>query len=62
MPAGVPVAPTLPEKHASLVPTGFDAGYFLFTTNTIGTKRISLFAVGSTNHGFTPPAEGRSPR
>ncbi|MEE9295218.1 MAG: hypothetical protein V3W34_09705 [Phycisphaerae bacterium] len=48
MPVGVAVAPTLPQKLASLVPTGFEASYFLFTANTIGTKRISLFAVGST--------------
>ena len=47
MPAGVAVAATLPDRLASIVPEGFDARYFLFVTNTVGPKRISLFAVGT---------------
>ena len=46
MPAGVAVAVTLPERLASMVPDGFDARYLLFVTNTVGSKRISLYAVG----------------
>ncbi len=46
MPIGVAVAKTLPDSIASLVPTGFDAAYYLFVTNAIGQKRINLFAVG----------------
>ncbi|MFQ5591950.1 MAG: hypothetical protein ACE5HE_12360 [Phycisphaerae bacterium] len=47
MPLGVATASTLPERLAALVPSDFSARYFLFTTNTIASKRISLFAVGS---------------
>ena len=47
MPAGVAVASTLPERLVSLVPDTFEANYFLFVTNTIGSKRISLYAVGT---------------
>jgi len=46
MPLGVAVAPSLPENLQPLVPPDFDAHYYLFVTNTVGTKRISLFAVG----------------
>jgi DNA-binding beta-propeller fold protein YncE len=46
MPVGVAIAPALPDPLASLVPDDFDAVYFLFVTNSIGTKRISLFAIG----------------
>ncbi|UCC29543.1 MAG: hypothetical protein JSU86_15230 [Phycisphaerales bacterium] len=47
MPVGVAIAPKLPDRLASLVPDGFHPTYFLFITNTIGAKRISLFALGS---------------
>ncbi len=46
LPRGVAVATVLPDRLASLVPTNFDAKYFLFVTNAIGDRRISLFAVG----------------
>lgn len=46
MPFGVAVAENLPENLESLVPADFDAQYYLFVTNTIGGKRINLFAVG----------------
>jgi DNA-binding beta-propeller fold protein YncE len=46
MPVGVAVAPSLPDELAALVPADFDAAYYLFTTNSIGRKRISLYAVG----------------
>ena len=46
MPVGVAVAPSLPEELAALVPADFDADYFLFTTNSVGRKRLSLYAVG----------------
>lgn len=47
MPLGVAIAETLPERLASLVPAGFQAQYYLFTTNTVGSRRIGLFAIGS---------------
>jgi len=49
MPLGVAIADTLPERLASLVPAGFHAQYYLFTTNTVGSRRIGLFAIGSTD-------------
>ncbi len=45
MPVGVAVAAAVPEAVASLVPEGFGARYFVFVTNTIGEKRISLYGV-----------------
>jgi len=45
MPLGVAVA----EKSATLerlVPAGFEAQYFVVVTNSLGSKRINLFAVG----------------
>jgi DNA-binding beta-propeller fold protein YncE len=45
MPVGVAVARSLPDAVASLVPADFAASYFVFVTNTIGTKRIGLYAV-----------------
>ena len=48
MPFGVTIAQTLPETITPLVPDDFRADYYFFITNSIGTKRISLFAVGST--------------
>ena len=47
MPLGVAVAQTLPETITSMVPDDFRADYYFFVTNSVGTKRISLFAVGS---------------
>ena len=47
MPVGVAIAPTLPYPLTALVPDDFRAAYYLFVTNSIGTKRVSLFAVGS---------------
>ena len=46
MPVGVAVATELPESITSLVPTDFHADYYLFVANTIGVRRISLFAIG----------------
>lgn len=46
MPLGVTVAESLPRNLQPFVPPDFNADYFLFVTNTIGSKRISLFAVG----------------
>ncbi|MBU0718422.1 MAG: SMP-30/gluconolactonase/LRE family protein, partial [Planctomycetes bacterium] len=46
MPMGVAVASTVPDQIAALVPTGFAARYYVFVTNTVGRKRINLFAVG----------------
>ena len=48
MPVGVTVAQSLPEPLTALVPAPFVADYFIFVTNTIGPKRINLFAVGGT--------------
>ncbi len=47
MPVGVTVATSLPEPVAALVPDGFRADYFLFVTNSVAKKRISLYAVGT---------------
>lgn len=47
MPLGVAVAPSLPESIRALVPDGFDAAYFLFVTDTLGSTRVSLFAVAA---------------
>lgn len=46
MPVGVAVAESVPHRVASLVPDDFEADYFLFVSNTIGSKCISLYAVG----------------
>ena len=46
LPRGVAVAETLPDVLASLTPSDFNAKYYLFVTNGIGYRRISLFAVG----------------
>lgn len=50
LPTGVAVAKTLPETLvAALLPEGFTAKYYLFVSNGIGAKRISLYAVGHEN-------------
>jgi hypothetical protein len=46
MPLGVATAESLPANITALVPPDFDARYYLFVTNTIGTRRISLYAIG----------------
>ena len=46
LPIGVAIAETLAEPVASLVPSDFSARYFFFVSNSFGTSRISLFAVG----------------
>ena len=46
-PVGVALAANLPESFASLVPKDFCAQYYLFVSNTTGSKRLSLFAVGA---------------
>jgi len=46
MPFGVAVAAQVTERIAALVPPDFAADYYLFVSNTIGAKRINLFAVG----------------
>ena len=46
MPLGLTIAKALPDSLASLVPPDFAANYFLFVTNTVGPKRINLFAIG----------------
>ena len=40
------VATQLPESISGLVPADFRADYYLFVGNTIGVRRISLFAIG----------------
>ena len=47
MPVGVAIAATLPERLIELVPSEFDARYYLFVTNSVGSKRIGLYAVGT---------------
>lgn len=46
LPVGLAIASALPNRLASLVPADFDARYFLFVSNSVGSRRISLFAVG----------------
>ena len=46
MPVGVAIAPSLPESIASRVPAGFDTQFYLFASSSVGTNRISLFAIG----------------
>jgi len=46
LPVGVAIAQSLPEPITRLVPADFDAKYFLFVSNSIGDRRISLYAVG----------------
>ena len=46
MPIGVAVATDVPESIAALVPADFRAAYYLFVSNTVGNRRIGLFAVG----------------
>ncbi|MFH0982468.1 MAG: hypothetical protein V2A79_13160, partial [Planctomycetota bacterium] len=53
MPTGLAVARSLPPALAALVPPDFHAEYFLFVANSVGDKRISLYAVGVARS--TPP-------
>ncbi len=46
MPVGIAVAVAVPDHIAALVPKDFDAGYFVFVGNSVGGKRIGLYAVG----------------
>lgn len=46
LPVGVAVATDVPANIRQLVPDGFLAEYFLFVSNSIGARRLSLFAVG----------------
>ncbi len=46
MPVGIAVADELPDRIASLVPDDFEARYYLFVSNTVGAKRIGLYAIG----------------
>ncbi len=46
LPRGVAVARNVPGGLASWVPADFEAKYFLFVSNSVGSRRISLFAVG----------------
>lgn len=46
LPVGLAITPVLPDRLASLVPADFNARYFLFVSNSIGIRRISLFAIG----------------
>lgn len=54
MPVSVAVAEKLPSALAALLPDNFRATYFLFVANRIGTRRLSLFAIGTAT-GRTPP-------
>lgn len=45
MPVGVAIASTLPASLAALVADSCAPKYYLFVTNTVGTKRMSLFAI-----------------
>ena len=45
-PVSVAVAADVPENIRRLVPPGFSARTFLFVSNSVGEKRINLFAIG----------------
>ena len=45
-PSGHPTALEAMKLLASLVPEDFNARYFLFVSNSVGSRRISLFAIG----------------
>ncbi len=47
MPTGLAIAPDLPPAIRALVPQEFDAQYYLFVSNTLGSHRISLYAIGN---------------
>ncbi len=46
MPVGLAIATAVPPRLASAVPPGFQTHYFLFVANTVGPKRVSLYAIG----------------
>ncbi|RME39897.1 MAG: hypothetical protein D6788_04505, partial [Planctomycetota bacterium] len=46
MPVGLAVASRVPEPVRSLVPADFSPAYFLFVSNSTGSKRLSVYAVG----------------
>ncbi len=46
LPFGVAIAKKLPETIASWIPDSFQLNYYLFVTNSLGEKRINLFAIG----------------
>lgn len=46
MPVGVAVADVIPGAVSRLVPNDFDPTYLVFVANTVGDRRINLFAVG----------------
>lgn len=56
MPIGVAVAADVPDQVAALVPQDFDAHYYLFVTNQIGDRRISLYAIGLGGQTAAQPA------
>jgi hypothetical protein len=45
MPAGIAIA-RVPDSLAELVPADFHAHYYVIVSNSIASKRLSLFAVG----------------
>lgn len=47
LPVGLAIATTLPDRLSALVPADFNAHYFLFVSNSVGSRRISLFAIGA---------------
>jgi hypothetical protein len=54
-PVGLAIADRLPARLETLVPRDFTASYFLFVSNSMGTHRLSLFAIGCPA-GQSPPA------
>ncbi|MBN4058945.1 hypothetical protein JYU10_00580 [bacterium AH-315-J04] len=47
MPTGLAIAPDLPPSLLALIPPTFDAKYYLFVSNTLGSHRLSLYAMGN---------------
>ncbi len=46
MPLGIAIARDVPPLIRELAPATFDPKYYLFISNTVGSQRLSIFAVG----------------
>jgi DNA-binding beta-propeller fold protein YncE len=47
MPNGIAIAEGIPEGLAWLIPPDFEPRYYVWVSNTAGSRRLALFAVGS---------------
>jgi DNA-binding beta-propeller fold protein YncE len=49
LPSGLAITPALPDSLRPLIPPDFDVDSLLWVSNTTGTQRLSLFAIGRGN-------------